>query len=279
LGNRSRASRKRWRGLRIAIRNGTFRAAPTEETQLPALTFGAFAKIWRERRGVHLVRPRDNDYQLKKIERSSSPGRARSVPLVGQRTIRRRARSNSVSLPGPRTNIWNADMSITGPSRYHSSKTGPSLVLDRAMGHFAIEDQQLVLNEHRFGHDGTGAARTGDPGDCRNHAEKGRRDRAPHNPSKIAARARNAHEFWNSPCTGPPKTMHHFAGKKGETIIQVHGEGARIRVGQQAPLPSTDDVRSASICTAYAWIGGPDEHGTAGSPFPKRQESSVANST
>ena len=35
-----------------------------------------------------------------------------------------------------------------------------------------IEDQQLVLDEHRFGHDGTGAARTGDPSDCRNQMQK-----------------------------------------------------------------------------------------------------------
>jgi hypothetical protein len=32
------------------------------------LTFSAFAKIWRERRGVYLVRPQDNEYRLKKIE-------------------------------------------------------------------------------------------------------------------------------------------------------------------------------------------------------------------
>ena len=35
-----------------------------------------------------------------------------------------------------------------------------------------IEDQQLVLDEHGFGHDGTGAARTGDPSDCRNQMQK-----------------------------------------------------------------------------------------------------------
>jgi len=35
-----------------------------------------------------------------------------------------------------------------------------------------IEDQQLVLDEHRFGHDGTSAARTGDPGDCRDQMQK-----------------------------------------------------------------------------------------------------------
>ena len=33
--------------------------------------------------------------------------------------------------------------------------------------------------------------------------EIGRPDRAPHNPSKVAARAKNAHDFWNSPCTAP----------------------------------------------------------------------------
>ena len=33
------------------------------------------------------------------------------------------------------------------------------------MGVPTIEDQQLVLDEHRFGYHGTGAAGTGEPGD------------------------------------------------------------------------------------------------------------------
>ena len=32
--------------------------------------------------------------------------------------------------------------------------------------------QGMVLDEHRFGHDGTGAARTRDPGDGRNQMQK-----------------------------------------------------------------------------------------------------------
>jgi len=40
--------------------------------------------------------------------------------------------------------------------------------LDRA----PIEDQQLMLDEYGFGHDGTGAARTGEPGDCRQQTQK-----------------------------------------------------------------------------------------------------------
>jgi hypothetical protein len=35
-----------------------------------------------------------------------------------------------------------------------------------------IEDQQLVLDEYGFGHDGTGAAGTGEPGDCRQQMQK-----------------------------------------------------------------------------------------------------------
>ena len=57
-------------------------------------------------------------------------------------------------------------------------KPDPPSTVDRVSGHYGteigrpfsrtIEDQQLMLDEHRFGHDGTGAARTGEPGDCRN---------------------------------------------------------------------------------------------------------------
>jgi hypothetical protein len=36
----------------------------------------------------------------------------------------------------------------------------------------AIENQQLVLDEHRFGDHGTGAAGTGEPGDCRQEMQK-----------------------------------------------------------------------------------------------------------
>ena len=51
----------------------------------------------------------------------------------------------------------------------------------------AIEHQQLLLAEHGSGHHGTHAAGTGEPGDGRQQMqEKGRPDRAPHNPNKIA---------------------------------------------------------------------------------------------
>lgn len=36
----------------------------------------------------------------------------------------------------------------------------------------AIEDQQLVLDEHRFGDDGTRAARPSESGDCRHQMQK-----------------------------------------------------------------------------------------------------------
>ena len=39
-------------------------------------------------------------------------------------------------------------------------------------GHYAIEDQQLVLDEHGLGHHGTGAAGTGEPGDGRQQMQK-----------------------------------------------------------------------------------------------------------
>jgi len=54
--------------IRTAIRNGSFRSQKSPDTADPAMTFAAFAQIWRDRRGSQLVRPRDNDYRLKKIE-------------------------------------------------------------------------------------------------------------------------------------------------------------------------------------------------------------------
>lgn len=59
--------------LREEIRAGTFRA-PKPEIQPPVLTFRVFAEIWRERRGNQLVRPRDNDYRLRKINDFIPPG-------------------------------------------------------------------------------------------------------------------------------------------------------------------------------------------------------------
>ena len=51
----------------------------------------------------------------------------------------------------------------------------------------AIEDQQLLLDEHGFGHDGTHAAGPGKPSDGRQHVQKkDGRARASHNQSKIA---------------------------------------------------------------------------------------------
>src|SRR5262245_42231323 len=52
--------------IRTEIRKGTFRVIaipqPTSE-----MTFSTFEEMWRERRGAQLVRPRDNEYRLKKI--------------------------------------------------------------------------------------------------------------------------------------------------------------------------------------------------------------------
>jgi hypothetical protein len=52
----------------------------------------------------------------------------------------------------------------------------------------AIEDQQLVLDEHGFGHHGTGAAGTGEPGECRQQMQKKDRQIAH---GVILARSRN----------------------------------------------------------------------------------------
>jgi integrase len=55
--------------IRTLIREGKFRAEVQPDT-VPetVLTFRVFAQKWKEARGVQLVRPRDNDYRLKKIE-------------------------------------------------------------------------------------------------------------------------------------------------------------------------------------------------------------------
>lgn len=62
--------------LRIAIDAGTFRApAPASVQASPVLRFSGFADIWKEKRGVNLVRPRDNAYRLEKINAFAVPGR------------------------------------------------------------------------------------------------------------------------------------------------------------------------------------------------------------
>lgn len=53
--------------LRTEIRDGKFRVKAVPQ-QFEVVTFRAFEKTWRERRGVQLVRPRDNEYRLKKIK-------------------------------------------------------------------------------------------------------------------------------------------------------------------------------------------------------------------
>jgi integrase len=59
--------------IRTMIRNGAFRAAVSVATDTP-LTFAQFAGVWKEQRGVHLVRPRDNEYRLDKITAFVLPG-------------------------------------------------------------------------------------------------------------------------------------------------------------------------------------------------------------
>ena len=60
-----------------------------------------------------------------------------------------------------------------------------------------------MLDEHGFGHHGTRAAGTGESGDGRQQMQK-KDGQIAH--GTILARSRNprnAHEFSNSPCTGP----------------------------------------------------------------------------
>jgi integrase len=60
--------------IRAAIVAGTFRAQTPAPAAVPALTFRAFAEVWKERRGYQLVRPRDNEYRLAKIAAFILPG-------------------------------------------------------------------------------------------------------------------------------------------------------------------------------------------------------------
>jgi hypothetical protein len=63
------------------------------------------------------------------------------------------------------------------PARAHDERTEPG---DRAIRETEIgppfsrpiQDQELVLDEHRFDYDGTGAAGTGEPGDRRHQMQK-----------------------------------------------------------------------------------------------------------
>jgi integrase len=55
--------------IRTLIREGKFRAVvQQDEHAQEALRFRDFATKWKESRGAQLVRPRDNEYRLKKIE-------------------------------------------------------------------------------------------------------------------------------------------------------------------------------------------------------------------
>ena len=57
-----------------------------------------------------------------------------------------------------------------------------------------IEDQQLVLDEYGFGHDGTGAAGTGELGDCRQQMQK-QDGQIAHRTSYQDRDTKNAREF------------------------------------------------------------------------------------
>jgi len=84
-----------------------------------------------------------------------------------------------------------------------------------------IEDQQLVLDEHRFGHDGTDAARPGDQSDCRNQMPRKARDRA----HAILARSWHVQEM---------PTNYEFA---------MHGSGTRVSCEMVAKTPAAASKR------------------------------------
>jgi integrase len=74
--------------IRTAIRNGTFRPAPPSAVapSVPALTFGAFADVWKSRRGCQLASGRDDAYRLTTICAFVLPGVA-SPTVLGEKTL------------------------------------------------------------------------------------------------------------------------------------------------------------------------------------------------
>ena len=72
----------------------------------------------------------------------------------------------------------------------------------------------MVLDEHGFGHDGTGAARTGEPGDCRNQMQKKDGEIAHRT---ILARSRHAQEM----PTNCEFAMHRSADAKYELTAHI----------------------------------------------------------
>jgi hypothetical protein len=84
------------------------------------------------------------------------------------------------------------DRGTDQPARAHEERThaGDDTISEAEMGCTfpgTIEDHQLLLDEHGFGHDGTRAAWTGEPGDRRQQMEKKDGQIAHgHHPNKIA---------------------------------------------------------------------------------------------
>ncbi|HXG56343.1 MAG TPA: tyrosine-type recombinase/integrase [Vicinamibacterales bacterium] len=63
--------------IRTAIREGRFRQTAVGGSAAPTnveLTFREFAEEWKAKRGVKLVRPRDNEYRIKKLNAFIVPG-------------------------------------------------------------------------------------------------------------------------------------------------------------------------------------------------------------
>lgn len=64
--------------IRTAIREGLFRQQHVEPRAMHSadteLTFRQFAEVWKTKRGAELVRPKDNDYRIEKVNAFVLPG-------------------------------------------------------------------------------------------------------------------------------------------------------------------------------------------------------------
>ncbi len=80
-------------------------------------------------------------------------------------------------MKGQQRRRFEDDRRTDQPARAHEDRTqaGDHAIRGTEIGRSfsrTIEDQQLVLDEHGFGHHGTGAAGTGEPGDGRQQMQK-----------------------------------------------------------------------------------------------------------
>ena len=80
-----------------------------------------------------------------------------------------------------------------------------------------------MLHKNGFRHHGTRPARPGEPGDRRQQMQK-KDGQIAHRAILARSRhARNAHEFWNSPCTGEYSSWAHDKGVPAKVVAQIMG--------------------------------------------------------